>query len=56
MKKYCVRFYLHTFVDFEVEAENEKEAVEIADNMEYDIEQLIDNLASDNSEDVMEIK
>lgn len=56
MKKYNVRFYLHTFVDFEVEANDEKEAVEIADNLEYDMDQLLDNMVPDGSEEVEEIK
>lgn len=56
MKKYNVRIYLHTFVDYVVEAENEKDAVEIADNMEYDMDQLLDNLTPDGSEDVEEEK
>ena len=56
MKKYNVRIYLHTVIDVEVEAENEKEAIEIADNTEYDMEQLLDNLIPDDSEDVTEIQ
>ena len=55
-KHYNVRFYLHTFVDFEVEAKDEKEAVEIANNLEYDMDQLLDNMVPDNEEDVTEIK
>jgi len=55
MKKYNVRFYLHTFVDFEVEADNEEDALDIAENSELDIEQLKDNLVPDNTEDVWEI-
>lgn len=48
--KYNVRFYLHTFVDFEVEAKDEKEAVEIADNLEYDMDQLLDNMVSEEED------
>lgn len=55
MNKYNARFYLHTFVDFEVEADNEEEALDIAENLELDIEQLKDNLVPDNTEDVWKI-
>lgn len=48
--KFNVRIYLHTFVDFQVEAKDEEEAIEIASNKEYDMEQLLDNLASDSEE------
>lgn len=53
-KKYCVRLYLHTFADIEVEAENEDEAIELAENIN-DIDQLLDNLIQDNESDVTEI-
>ena len=56
MKKYNVRFYLHTFVDFEVEANSQEQAVEKAESMEYDMRQLFYNLTTDNEEDVWEIK
>lgn len=55
MGKYNVRLYLHTFVDFEVEAKDKKEAVEIANNLEYDMDQLLDNMVPDNEEDVTKI-
>lgn len=32
MKNYNVRLYFHTFVDIEVSAEDEKTAIEIAEN------------------------
>lgn len=53
--KYNVRFYLHTFVDFKVDAKDEKEAVEIAEDLEYDMDQLLDNMVPDNETDVEEI-
>ena len=56
MKKYNVRIYLHTFVDVEVEAENEQEAIEIAENSEYDMRQIFENMIQDNSSDVEEIE
>lgn len=55
MKKYNVRIYLHTFVDYTVEANTEKEAIEMVDNLEYDMDQLLDNMVPDNEEDVTEI-
>jgi len=48
-KKYSVRIYLHTFVDMEVEAENKKEAQEIASYTdEYDMEQVMANMVPCN--------
>lgn len=55
MKKYNVRVYLHTFCDFEVEAENEQDAIEIAENNDYDMEQIIYNMVQDGSSDVEEV-
>lgn len=53
-KKYNVRIFLHTFVDFyDVEAENEKEASELADSMEYDMGQILDNMTP-SDEDIIE--
>lgn len=54
--KYNVRFYLHTFVDFEVEAASEKEAIDMAENLEYDMDQILDNMVPDNETDVTEIE
>ena len=56
MKKYNVRFYLHTFVDFEVEAETAEDAEEIANNLEYDMDQLLDNMVPCEDVDIYEIK
>lgn len=55
MKKFSVRVYLHTFVDYEVEAENEKEAKEVAENKEYDIDQILDNMVPADVTDVKQI-
>lgn len=55
MAKFDVTFYYHTSVTVEVEAENEEEALEIAE-MEVDDEkyneQILGNLDEDNSPDV----
>jgi len=55
MAKFNVTFYYHTSVTVEVEAENEEEALEIA-NMEVDDEkyneQVLGNLDEDNDPDV----
>ena len=55
MAKFDVTFYYHTSVTVEVEAENEEEALEIA-NMEVDDEkyneQVLGNLDEDNDPDV----
>ena len=55
MKKYSVRVYLHTFCDYEVEAENEKEAKEIAEDMEYDMDDMLGNICRCDDTDVEEI-
>ena len=59
-KRYCVRVYLHTFVDYEVEAENENEAREIAENNDWlngePFEQVQGNMVLADDTDVMEIK
>lgn len=55
MAKFDVTFYYHTSVTVEVEAENEEEALEIAE-MEVDDEkyneQILGNLDEDNDPDV----
>lgn len=55
MAKFDVTFYYHTSVTVEVEAENEEEALELAE-MEVDDEkyneQILGNLDEDNSPDV----
>ena len=55
MAKFDVTFYYHTSVTVEVEAENEEEALELAE-MEVDDEkyneQLLGNLDEDNDPDV----
>lgn len=55
MAKFNVTFYYHTSVTVEVEAENEEEALEIAE-MEVDDEkyneQVLGNLDEDNDPDV----
>lgn len=57
MKKYNVRIYLHTFVDVEVEAENDTMAKEEAELKEYDVRQILDNMTQDETDiDVEEIK
>lgn len=61
MKKYNVRIYLYSFVDFEVEAHDENDAIDGAWN-KMDIglddvrDQLFDNLVEGASPDVIEIK
>ena len=56
MKKYNVRISLHTFVDVEVEAESKDEAIQLAEQMDYDMGQLFDNLTSGNDMEVTEIE
>ena len=55
MKKYEVTLYYHTSVAVEVEAKNEKEAIEKAyvrvSNPEWD-EVLLENLSEDDEPDV----
>lgn len=55
MAKFNVTFYYHTNVTVQVEAENEKEALEIAE-MEVDDEkyneQILGGLQEDNAPDV----
>jgi hypothetical protein len=55
MAKFDVTFYYHTSVTVEVEAENEEEALELAE-MEVDDEkyneQILGNLDEDNDPDV----
>jgi hypothetical protein len=55
MAKFDVTFYYHTSVTVEVEAENEEEALELAE-MEVDDEkyneQILGNLDEDNNPDV----
>lgn len=55
MKKYSVRIYLHTFVDYEVMADNMKDAIDEARNLDYDIEQMLENMVPDEEEDVTEL-
>lgn len=54
-KTYSVRIYLHTFVDFEVEAETKEDAIDIAENTEYDMDQLLDNMTPGDDPDAEEI-
>ena len=56
MKKYRVKFYFHTSVEYEVEADDDEQAIEIANEKECDVRQMLDNLTEDNSPDVEEIK
>lgn len=44
MKKYNVRLHFTSFVDFEVFAENERQANDLAEQMEIDMGQLFENL------------
>lgn len=55
MKKYNVRVYLHTFVDYEVEAENINDAIDEARNLDYDMEQMLGNMVPAEEEDVTEL-
>jgi len=57
MKKYQVKFYYHTNLSVNVEAENEKEALKKAEEeagKECYIPQMIEGLQEDNSPDVEE--
>ena len=58
MKKYRVTLYYHSSIDVEVEADNEKEAIEeaycLAGDPKYDA-QLISNVQEDADPDVEEI-
>jgi hypothetical protein len=47
MKKYNVRIYLHTFVDYTVEANTEKEAIEMYSKCERLPFDMIDNETPD---------
>ena len=51
MKKYEVTFYYHTNCTVEVEAENEKEAIDEALNVDCN-DELICNLQEDDDPDV----
>lgn len=59
MNKYSVRFYFHTYVDVEVEAENEEDALREA-NEEYgnrsNLDELINNMIECDEADVELIK
>lgn len=58
MPKYSVTLYYHTYVEVEVEAENEEEAIENAyceaGKSEYDNE-VLHNIQADGDPDVCEI-
>ena len=56
MKKYRVKFYFHTSVEYEVEADDHEQAIEIARVQECDARQMLENLVEDDSPDVDEIK
>ena len=56
MKKYNVRISLSTYVDVEVEAETQDEAIQLAEQKDYDMGQLLDNLTSDDEYEVTEIE
>lgn len=58
MKKYKVTFYYHTNCTVTVEAENEDEALELAENEVCDdkyTDQLLDGLQEDDSPDIEEV-
>ena len=58
MKKYNVTFYYHTNCTVEVEAENEKEALELAESAVCDdkyTEQILWGLQEDDDPDVEEV-
>ena len=59
MKKYDVTFYYHTSVTVTVEAEDEKEAIEVGRDevcdKKYD-ETILSNLDEDNSPDAYEVE
>ena len=58
MAKYLVRLYYHSFIDVEVEAENETDAIDAAhceaDQDKY-TDELLENLIEDDSPDVEEV-
>lgn len=58
MSKYSVTLYYHTYIDVEVEAENEKEAIETAyaeaGKSEYD-QQALHNITADGDPEVYPI-
>ena len=57
MKKYNVRIYVHTFVDMEVEANSKEEAIEIAENTDFDCnDQILENMVIADDTDAEEIK
>lgn len=55
MKKYNVKFYLNTSVEYEIEAESEKEAINKAEDMQYDMSQILENMMPAGKCDVEEI-
>lgn len=55
MKKYTVTFYYHTYGTVTVEAENEEEAIELADPSDIANCQLLANLQEDNNPDAEEL-
>ncbi len=57
MKKiYNVRISLSTYVDVEVEADSKDEAIQLAEQTEYDMGQLLDNLVPDDNVEVTEVE
>lgn len=59
MKKYEVTFYYHTNCTVKVEAENEEEALAIAENKVCDPKyeaQIMEGLQEDDDPDVEEVK
>lgn len=60
-KRYNVRVYLHTFVDYEIEAENEAKAKEIAEDIDWEtdglyMEQVQANMVLADDTDVFEVE
>lgn len=58
MKKYEVTLYFHTNLTIEVEAKNEEEAIEKAEQescRDYYVEQLLAGMQKDSGPDVTEI-
>lgn len=49
-KKYKVTFYYHASTSIIVDAENEEQAVELARNEEYDIDDLLISLQEEDAE------
>ena len=52
MKKYDVRIYLHTFIDVEVEAENESDAIDVANEKEWNMGEILGNMCEEKEPDI----